>query len=242
MIRSRYLKKEDIPQEYVGLYTERKGADGEMGWECTEIEGIKTQQDVERVREAARKEKEDHQATQAELKIAKAELDKAADTIKGLEASGKKGDDDGKDKKELVMENARLTRENETYKTKNTELTESFSSLETTVTKGKIKDVLRKAYEGKVRPDAMDVTVDQTADNFEFSNGELLTRSSLGDRAGLEPVAFAERLTKEQPWLVPPSKSGKAGGSDKKTGDRDAGGDGDGEVLELEEMIPPRKN
>lgn len=62
MLKLRYEKKEDIPAEYLALFTEKDGA-----WVLTQIEGIKTQADVNAVQEGLRKERDDHKDTKRKL-------------------------------------------------------------------------------------------------------------------------------------------------------------------------------
>lgn len=54
-IKAVYAKKDEVPGEFLSLFTEKDGR-----WELTEVEGLKTEGDVARLQEALRKERKDH--------------------------------------------------------------------------------------------------------------------------------------------------------------------------------------
>jgi hypothetical protein len=62
MLELLYEKQEDIPAEYAALYTEKEGK-----FVLTGVKGLKTQADMDRVNEGARKEREDHKKTKDRL-------------------------------------------------------------------------------------------------------------------------------------------------------------------------------
>lgn len=63
-IKLSYTSESDIPEGFDALYAERDGA-----WVLTGVEGMKTQGDVDAVREGLVKERNEHKETKARLKL-----------------------------------------------------------------------------------------------------------------------------------------------------------------------------
>jgi hypothetical protein len=231
ILKSSYTSKEEIPEQYRDLFTQKKDQEGNEFWECTEIEGIKTQGDVDRVRKALNNEKEEHAETKKNLKAIETERNEANDKVTALEADDKKS----ADQKEIILENQRLKRENEKLTGDLTTTADELTGIKTQVVTGKIEAALRKAAQGIVRDDAIEHATQELSKNFIISDGEVLTRTDLGDKSGLEPKGFLEKIVKEQPWLVPASTSGGAQGGTKKSGTAVTDDD---KPESFEEMIP----
>ncbi len=233
MLKHRYKTKDEVPEKYRDLYTAKKDADGEEGFELTEVDGLKTVADVERLRESVRKERDEHEKTKDALKKATDEATANADKIKALEAK-----DDGKTKpiQELTLENERLKRENEQLKERSTQTETELGSIKGQVTAEKVRNALRKAWKGIIRDDALEDVIETEHANFIFDGTELLTKTGLSDnRSGLEPKAYGERLVKTRAYLVPPSMSGGARGGEGKAGVNAS----DNRPLPLADLIPP---
>lgn len=62
-LKIRYDNEADIPEGYKDLFTEKEGK-----WELTGIDGLKTQADIDAVREGLVKERTEHKETKAKLK------------------------------------------------------------------------------------------------------------------------------------------------------------------------------
>jgi len=215
-----YEKKEDVPQDFESLYTEKDGK-----FELTEVEGLKTQADIDRLQEAARKERDDHKATKDALNEVNAKLATAEDQVKAfekqIEEGGLKGGKDAPTHEDLVKL-ARLERENEELKTKSAETQTKYDELSNTVTRNKAKDILRKEAAKHLRPECIDREVEIIADKFEFSDKDLLTRADLEGINSLKPEEFFPLHVKDNPYLAIKSNSGGAGGGANKpspTGD-----------------------
>lgn len=210
MLKLSYDKKEDIPEALVDHYKE---VDGKF---VAQVEGMKTQEDIDKLQEALRKEREDHASAKASLKDTKSELGTAQDEIEAMKKSGGKPEKEEPTHADLV-ELSRLRRENEALTAENAEVKGNYEKLNTNVTEGKIKDALRQAFLPKMRKEAVEMQVDHALRNFVLSDGKVLTKPELGDKSGLTADAFADNLLAEQTYLAPPSNSGGAGGGSPKT-------------------------
>jgi hypothetical protein len=242
MLKHRYKTKEEVPEKYRDLYTEKKDANGEIGFELTEVEGLTTVADVDRLREGLRKERDEHDATKVALKKASDEVGAAADKIKALEKASEGKGPGAKEQQELVLENERLKRENEGLKENGAKTETELTALKAGQTKERIKAALRKAAKGMegqpglIRDDAIEDVIEQAADLFVISDNDILTKTGQGDMSGLEPRAYLDKLVKSRAYLVPPSQSGGAGGGDK--GSKGKGSGQDDKPSEIADMIP----
>jgi hypothetical protein len=210
MMKLSYDKKEDIPEALADHYKEVDGK-----W-VAQVEGMKTQADIDKLQEALRKEREDHDASKTALKEAKSSLGTSQDELEALKKSGGKSEKDEPTHQDLV-ELSRLRRENEALTAENTEVKGNYDKLSTEVTSGKIKDNLRAAFGPKMRKEAVEMQVDHALRDFVLSDGKVLTKPELGDKSGLTADAYADNLLSTQSYLAPPSNSGGAGGGSPKT-------------------------
>ena len=159
-LKLKYSSQEDIPAGYEDLFTEK---DGE--WHLTGIEGMKTQEDITRLSESLRKEREDHKKVKDVLaKLGGPDLDADAlvekldeyEELKLRVESGEGGKIDDKKVEELVEQRvqrrlAPVERERDRLKTRNTELENENGTLKGTITRGTVESELRRhATEGKV--------------------------------------------------------------------------------------------
>jgi len=218
MLKLSYDKKEDVPEALVDHYKEVGGK-----W-VAQVDGMKTQEDIDKLSEALRKEREDHDTSKKDLKESKATLGTANDELEALKKTGGKGGDKEEPTHEDLVELSRLRRENETLTAENTEVKEKHEKLETSVTSTKIKDALRTSFGPKMRKEAVEMQVDHALRDFVLSDGKVLTKPELGDKSGLTADAYADNLLSSQSYLAPPSNSGGAGGgSTKNQSDSDKG-------------------
>lgn len=204
MIKLTYDKKEDIPAGLESHYTEKNGKFS------LQIDGVKTQADVDNVKEALRKERADHDEAKAALKEANAKLAGATDELEVLKSNG--GKDDREPTNEELIRLRQLEREVATLTTERDELSTKHSELTNKVTTARLRDQLRKDAAKHVRPDAIDDVVDMVLPNFGISDDKVLTKAELGDKGGLSGEEFFADHVKSRQFLAIPSNSGGAKG------------------------------
>lgn len=220
-----YNSQEDIPNGYEALYTEKDGK-----WVLTGIEGMKTQEDITRLSESLRKEREDHKKVKDVLaKLGGPDLDADAlvekldeyEELKLRVESGEGGKIDDKKVEELVEQRvqrrlAPVERERDRLKTRNTELENENGALKGTITRGTVESELRRhATEGKVVTSALDDILDIGANIFEVAeDGTVVTKQGLRNvAAGLTPDVWLSDMKEKRPHWWPASQGGGAGGS-----------------------------
>lgn len=209
-------KQEDIEEVYRELYTERDGK-----WEITGIQGIKTQADVDRVQEGARKEREDHKETKAKLAafdgLEAEDVHKKLDRIGELEAAAADKIDEGKLEEmaearaktrlaPVERECARLKKENEALLGDNEGLKGESSTR-------KIHDDVRKHAKGVI-PEAMDDVLMNADRVFEVTaEGQILTKEGCGVTPGVTPDIYFQEMQPKRPHWWPASEGGGSKGS-----------------------------
>lgn len=220
-----YNSQEDIPNGYEALYTEKDGK-----WVLTGIEGMKTQEDITRLSESLRKEREDHKKVKDVLaKLGGPDLDADAlvekldeyEELKLRVESGEGGKIDDKKVEELVEQRvqrrlAPVERERDRLKTRNTELENENGTLKGTITRGTVESELRRhATEGKVVTSALDDILDIGANIFEVAeDGAVVTKQGLRNvPAGVTPDVWLSDMKEKRPHWWPASQGGGAGGS-----------------------------
>lgn len=225
-----YNSQEDIPNGYEALYTEKDGK-----WVLTGIEGMKTQEDITRLSESLRKEREDHKKVKDILaKLGGPDLDADAlvekldeyEELKLRVESGEGGKIDDKKVEELVEQRvqrrlAPVERERDRLKTRNTELETENGTLKGTITRGTVESELRRhATEGKVVTSALDDILDIGANIFEVAeDGAVVTRQGLRNvPAGVTPDVWLSDMKEKRPHWWPASQGGGAGGGSKDGG------------------------
>lgn len=225
-----YNSQEDIPNGYEALYTEKDGK-----WVLTGIEGMKTQEDITRLSESLRKEREDHKKVKDILaKLGGPDLDADAlvekldeyEELKLRVESGEGGKIDDKKVEELVEQRvqrrlAPVERERDRLKTRNTELENENGTLKGTITRGTVESELRRhATEGKVVTSALDDILDIGANIFEVAeDGAVVTKQGLRNvPAGVTPDVWLSDMKEKRPHWWPASQGGGAGGSGSGNG------------------------
>lgn len=225
-----YGTQEDIPNGYEALYTEKDGK-----WHLTGVEGMKTSEDIARLTESLRKEREDHKKAKDVLaKLGGPDLDADAlvekldeyEELKLRVESGEGGKIDDKKVEELVEQRvqrrlAPVERERDRLKTRNTELENENGTLKGTITRGTVESELRRhATEGKVVTSALDDILDIGANIFEVAeDGAVVTRQGLRNvPAGITPDVWLSDMKEKRPHWWPASQGGGAGGGSKDGG------------------------
>ncbi len=228
-IKSRYEAKEDIPEAHVELFSERNG-----GWELTGVEGIRTQNDVDRSQAALVKEREEHAATKLKLK-AWGDLDvddtrEKLDRIPELEAAAErelsKAEVDEIVEKRVAAKintaTAPLQRQIDALTGERDELTTERDSLRTDATRRAMHDDLRPLLREKgVRPEH-DEDVFMYAERVlarEEGAERFTTRDGVGVTPGVGPdVWLGEILDRKPGWLAESNGSGGTGSRKKGAG------------------------
>lgn len=222
-LKTVYEKKEEVPERFLELYTERDGK-----WELTGIEGMKTGEDVARVQTALEKERKEHKDTKTKLKVfdgldpekVHASLDEIEELRVRAEANDKGGiDDDKLDElvtRRVTREKAPIERENKRLADENAALTEANTGLTGTITSGKIETEIRKNAEAaKVVPSAIDDIVTIGKGIFEVQDdGAIVTRDSVGVTPGVGVDVYLTDMKERRPHWWPASEGGGANGSD----------------------------
>lgn len=225
VLKAIYDKKEDIPEQYLELFTEKDGK-----WELTGIEGIKTTADTERLSTSLTKERTDHKETKAKLG-AFGELDPAdaqtnADKIGELETkleTAEAAAGDGKPDEEQVekLVEARVATQVKPLQREVDKLTktvgeqaDAITAFELTNTTRTVSDAVRKAaVDAKVINAAMEDALMLGEKVFEIvEGGEVLTRDNVGVTPGIDPKVWLTEMQEKRPHWWPVSQGGGAGG------------------------------
>ena len=219
MLKAIYDKKEDIPAEFLSLYSERGGK-----WELTGVEGVKTQADIDRLTEANRKEKNDHAETKAKLRSFDGLDPEAVRTslaeVDELRIRASKGDTSEEQLTKLVE--ARLAqklgpvqRELDSTKKALEAKDAENGTLKGTITKGTIERALRDAATTlKCVPAAIDDICMHAERVFEVaSDGAVLIKDNAGYVPGLKPHEWLGEMASKRAHWWPANEGGGAGGS-----------------------------
>lgn len=199
------ITKEEYDALNDALKSEYKEADdGYM----IQVEGIKTQADIDAIKKAKDQAKREQKEAQDKLKELERERDSLLDKVNAYES-----DKDLKLSKEQLVEFERLKRENEALTKDKTELEKNFNGLQTEITTSKIKAELAKHAKGIMEESAINDQIDILCNKFVFSEGKVLTNTDLGDKSGLEAKEYLSKYVEERPYLQPKSSGGGAGGS-----------------------------
>lgn len=229
ILKTVYDNQEDIPAGYEALYSERNGR-----WELTQIEGVKTPADVERVQTALNKERGEHKATKQALeKFGDLNPDEVHTTLERvpeleaqLEAAKKGGKLEGEELEKIVTARINqatgpLAREKQTLERKLLEkdklITDKDSenaNLRTTITAGNIDQAVRAAaIESKMTVTAIPDALIRARSAFEITeDGKVITKDGTGYTPGLSPKEWVKEMQEQAPHWWPASQGGGANG------------------------------
>lgn len=215
-----YDTKEEIPERFQELYTERDGK-----WELTGITGIKTQADIDRLTTSIEKERDKTKAVREKLE-AFGELDpvqvtKDMDELKEARVRLEQGEGQIDDEKverlveaRVATQTAPIKRELDQSQTDGADLqakVEMYQKRETTRT---VTDSVRDAaVDIKIISTAMDDVLMLGERVFEVTeDGSVLTRDMVGCTPGIAPdIWLAEMMEKRPHWWPASAGSGAAG-------------------------------
>lgn len=208
---------DDLPEDVKKEYVERNGK-----FEL-QVEGMKTQADVDRLQSALNKERNDHK--QAKERISLLGDRKIEDVIAQLDripeleaAAGGKIDDE---KINQIVETrikgklAPVERERDTLKAKVGELEGTVKEFSTKERTRMIHDAVRKAGgAAKVLPEALEDALLLAERVFDLDeSGRVVTKDNVGVTPGIEPGVWFTDLQKSRPHWWGPSAGGGAGGN-----------------------------
>lgn len=227
MLKAKYSKVEDIPEQYKDLYEERGGE-----WMLKRIDGLVTTADVDRVKRSLEAEKKEHADTKAKLEkfgntnpedviAAKDEIEELKAKIEAG-AAGRFDEDKFQEAvdKRVARETATKDRELETTKQLYSESEAKVVLLETSISDNKIESALRKAAtKAKIVATAVDDVVMYGKNIFEITeDGEIITKDNVGVTPAIAPDVFLEDMKEKRPHWWPANVGGGATGGTTMTG------------------------
>jgi len=223
LLKAIYEKKDEIPAGFEELYSERGGK-----WECTGVEGYKTQGDVDRLDKSLKSERKDHDATRLALR---AFGDHTPETIQKLvdehgELSvrvGAASDDKINElvEKRIVIRLRPLEQQLKDASTKALTLEQQIAAATGRETQRSLVDTLRSETIGDKAVPVKDGALEDIALIaplvFETVDGKHVTRDGnpIGVEAGLQPRAFLESVLasgKRPNWFKDSVGAGAGGG------------------------------
>lgn len=212
MLKATYASKEEVPEKFAELYTER---DGQMV--LTGVEGIKTQADVDAVKTTLTKVRKERDDFEKELKnfdgIDVEEIGTMRQELEELKLAGKDGkiDDEAINKiveSRLKMKIAPIERERDSLKVQLDEAVSERDSLTNEKRVNTITSSLQDKAAQMVRPEAVSDVLSR-AGMFELSeDGKVLTKDGCDIGVGLNPEQFISEMLKTQKHWANPSNSG----------------------------------
>lgn len=225
-LKTAYDTAEEIPEGFGELFAERNGR-----MELIGVEGMKTQQDIDKLQEANRKEREAHKQTKdklamfadidpVELPAKLEELKEAQARLATLTEEGKL--DEGKitERIEAAVNRAvgpvqrdkeALARQLDAQKKTTAEREALIAKLENEKQQEKIQNAIRQAVlDAKVLPSAIEDAVLVGERMFEFVDGKLVTKDGVGVTPGLDPKNWAKDMQASRPHWWPASVGGGA--------------------------------
>jgi len=220
MLKAVYDKQDDIPEQFQELYTERDGK-----WELTEVQGMKTQADVDRLQTSLTKERTDHKATKEKL-VPLADLDpeqiaKDADELAEARIRLENGDGQVDEDKIEALVAARvatkvapLERDIRKLTEENGELVNTNTEYATKETNRTISDAVRSAAsETKVVTTAMDDVLMLGERVFEVQeDGSVTTKDGIGATPGVNAETWLAEMQEKRPHWWPAAQGGGANG------------------------------
>jgi len=212
-----YDKQEDIPPQYVDLFSERNGK-----YELTGVSGVKTQADVDRINNSLVKERNDHKLLREryaplndydvnDVLTRVSEYDE-------LKLRAESGNFDSTKIDELVEVRiksrlAPVQRELEQAKTQLGEKEQIITTFQTEKREGTIRGHITKAAVAAKVTDVEDV-VALSERLFELDDaGHVVTKDNVGVIPGLAPDVYLKDMMDKKPHWFGPTLGGGAGGS-----------------------------
>lgn len=216
MLELFYTNESDIPDGFSKLYTQQ----GDK-WVLTGVKGMKTQEDITRLQEGLKKERNDHKAVKAQLDAYSTlgtpeELTEKLHTLEELEVSGgqpgAKTDEKINSLVEVRIKNKLLPLERELAETKKqlADQTVVVENYKTTERNDKIKNSVRAAAaEAGVRTTVLEDIEMFAERHFELTeDGDVMTRDGVGVTPMINPQVWLSELKAKKPHWWPDSVGG----------------------------------
>lgn len=212
---------EGIPEHFHELYT--KNAVGK--YELTGVEGIKSQADIDRLKNSLEAEKKEHKTTKEQLdkylsiSDEPEELQKKVDRIQELEAAAA---DKIPEAKIQEMVEARIKSRTAPLERQIEKLTKDVTEKDTVITDFKTKETTRVIHDNVRKAALSSKIVDTAVDDvlmlaervFTVSeDGKVITKENVGITPGVDPVVWLTDMQKTRSHWWPPSQGGGAAGS-----------------------------
>mgnify|MGYP000918750037 CR=1 FL=1 len=217
-LKTSYEQQTDIPAGYEDLFTERNGK-----WELTEVEGIKTAEDVNRLSTSLTAERTAHKATKQKFApLGERPVDEIVADLDKIEEYKLAASNAPDDKKlESIVETriksklAPVERERDQLRV---QLTERDTTIRTYQEKDRsrtIRDhVVRAATGAKLLTEAVDDAVMLAERLFDIDeSGAVVTRDNVGVTPGIAPEAWLIDLKDKKPHWYGETVGGGARGS-----------------------------
>lgn len=209
-----YNSIDEVPENFRSLYSEQDGKAV-----LSRVVGLKTQDDVNNVQEALRKEREDHKAARGILsKFGEREVDDILadlDRIPALEAAAKGSTNiDEQIAGRLQQETAPLKRDLEKVNDENKTLRQQVEQYQLKETQRTITDnVVKYATSSKALPEAVDDIAFIAMSIFETNeSGQVVAKNGIpGVTPGISPEVWLTELKRNKPFYWPQSKGAGAG-------------------------------
>lgn len=217
-------KIDDVDEKYRDLYTEKDGK-----FELTGVVGFKTQADVDRVKEALRKEKTDHGAHKEKWRLfadkEPGDILTLLDRIPELEAAASGNEIDADKMEELLGK--RLATKLAPIERDRVDLQHKLDESLTTIDAYEKENVRRSIHDGARKGIVEMKTLDTASEDilmlaervFEVSeDGKILTKDNSGCTPGIEPKAWLLEMQASRPHWWGESTGGGGSGNNGKGG------------------------
>lgn len=213
-LKAVYDSKDEVPEQHSDLYTEQDGK-----FVLSEVEGIKTQQDVDNVQSALKRERQLKRDLQKQLEafdgIEADGLREQLDELEKLRTTNGKVDNKEIDsivEQRLKLDKAKYERELQNAQKRAQELAEQNETLVNEKNRTLIENSLREAAKGKVNESALNDVLFR-ASLFEVSeDGQVLTRENNGVTPGQDPQSWLDETLKDNiHWQTKSSGVGARG-------------------------------
>ena len=223
-IQLSYAAEEDVPEAHKELYTEDDGK-----WNLTAVEGMKTQEDIDRQQAGLKKERDAHKVTKEKLAPwlemgEHAEIQEKLDKIPELEALAEGGTINEDRMNELVEGRiktriAPLERDLKAAKEEHGIILTENNGLKADKITRTIHDEIRvAANKSKAIPEAIQDILMVATSVFEIrENGDIVTTEKNGD-VGLSAETWLIEMAQKRPYWWPQSTGGGASGSSSLPG------------------------
>jgi len=190
-LKAVYANTNEIPDNYRDLYSEHDGKSV-----ISNVEGLCTQEDVDRLQESLSKERADHRVTRKKLAVKESDL--SVDTSQRRANHGDVQDVDTLNTLQIQLSESQST----------------IAELNQALSLGRLKEEIRKvALEQNILPVAIDDVLLLAEQTFEIdANGQTVTKRKIDVDEGLGADQWLDRMKDLRPHWWPASISAGANG------------------------------